>query len=66
MLECWSVYLPDRGQSNDRKMTMPGALNTDNATDFTAHAWVETQGEVLNDSQQISQQYQPFDGVESE
>ena len=45
----------------DIRIGVPGALNADNASDFTAHAWVETQGMVLNDSQQISQQYQPFD-----
>ena len=59
-------FLSRKAISCDIRIGVPGALNADNAADFTAHAWVETQGMVLNDSQQISQKFQPFDGVESE
>jgi hypothetical protein len=57
-------FLRRRGIPFDIRVGVPsgkGFLDSGEAPDFTAHAWVETQGVVLNDRDDIASEFSPFD-----
>jgi hypothetical protein len=57
-------FLYRRGIPFDIRIGVPNTREmppADGAVDFTAHAWVETHGAVLNDRPDIAGTYLPFD-----
>lgn len=57
-------YLGRRGISSSLRIGLPSgqaALNPDSAPGFSAHAWVERDGIVVNDRDDVAAAYSPFD-----
>jgi hypothetical protein len=57
-------FLRRRGIPFEIRVGVPSAkgfLDSGEAPDFTAHAWVETQGLVLNDRDDVASEFSPFD-----
>ena len=53
-------FLARRGIPFELRIGVPGSGVADRAVDFTAHAWVEVEDVVLNDSQDVAEKYQAF------
>ena len=53
-------FLARRGIPFEVRIGVPGSGVGDRTVDFTAHAWVELQGVVLNDSPDVAEKYQAF------